>query len=76
MKYQTNRFKINYGLAFMLKNTKTKELQYYHSSFIDAQILETALLASNRKELLSFLNSLAEEFFTTALGFVECVQAE
>ena len=47
MKYQTNRFKINCSLAFILKNIEAKELRYYHSSFNNAQILETASLISN-----------------------------
>ena len=67
MKYQTNRFKINYILAFIFKNIETKELRYYHSSFNNAQILEAALLTSNEKELLNFLNSLAEESFYDGL---------
>ena len=67
MKYQTNHFKINYSLAFILKNIETKELRYYHSSLNNAQILETALLISTRKELLNFLNSMAEESFYDGL---------
>ena len=55
MTYQKNRFKINYSLAFILKNIETKELRYYHASFNNAQILETALLINNRKDLLNFL---------------------
>ena len=47
MTYQKNRFKINYSLAFILKNIETKELRYYHASFNNAQILETALLINN-----------------------------
>ena len=47
MTYQKNRFKINYSLAFILKNIEAKELRYYHASFNNAQILETALLINN-----------------------------
>ena len=67
MTYQKNRFKINYSLAFILKNIEAKELRYCHASFNNAQILETALLINNRKELLNFLNSLAEESFYNGL---------
>ena len=67
MTHQKNRFKINYSLAFILKNIETKELRYYHSSFNNAQILETALLINNRKDLLNFFNSLAEESFYDVL---------
>ena len=67
MTHQKNCFKINYSLAFILKNIETKELRYCHASFNNAQILETALLINNRKELLNFLNSLAEESFYNGL---------
>ena len=67
MIHQKNRFKINCSLAFILKNIETKELRYYHSSFNNAQILKTALLINNRKDLLNFLNSFAEESFYDGL---------
>ena len=67
MTYQKNRFKINYSLGFILKNIETKELRYYHASFNNAQILETALLINNQKDLKNFLHSLAEESFYDGL---------
>ena len=67
MIHQKNRFKINYSLGFILKNIETKELRYYHASFNNAQILKTALLINNRKDLINFLNSLAEESFYDGL---------
>ena len=67
MKYQTNSFKINYTLAFILKKIETKELRYHHLNFNNAEILETALLMSNRQELLRFKNSLVEESFYDGL---------
>ena len=67
MKYYANRFKINNSLAFLLNNTETKELRYDHSSFNNAQILETALLISSRKKLVNILNSLAEKSFYDSL---------
>ena len=42
-------------------------LHYYHASFNNAQILETALLINNRKDLLNFLHSLAKESFYDGL---------
>ena len=30
MTHQKNRFKINYSLAYTLKNIETEELRYYH----------------------------------------------
>ena len=63
MKEQENRFKINYSLAYVLKNIETNELRYFHSSYNNHLMLETALLISNRQELLDFLNSIAEESF-------------
>ena len=33
MKEQENRFKINYSLAYVLKNIETNELRYFHSSY-------------------------------------------
>ena len=68
MTHQKNCFEINYSLAYILKNIETKELRYYHSSFNNAQILETALLINNQKELLNFLNSMAEESFYDGLA--------
>ena len=54
MTHQKNRFKINYSLAYILKTIKTEELRYYHSSYNNAQMLDTALLISNRKDLMGF----------------------
>ena len=63
MKEQKNRFKINYSLAYVLRNIETNELRYFHASYNNHLMLETALLISNRQELLDFLNSIAEESF-------------
>ena len=65
---QKNCFKINYSLAYILKNIQTEELRYYHSSYNNAQMLNTALLISNRKDLMDFLNALAEESFCNELS--------
>ena len=63
MKEQNNCFKINYSLACILRNIETDELCYFHASYNNHLMLETALLISNRQELLGFLNSIAQESF-------------
>ena len=63
MKEQKNLFKINYSLAYNLRNIETEEFRYFHASYNNHLMLETALLISNRQELLDFLNSIAEENF-------------
>ena len=63
MKEQKNCFKIIYSLAYILRNIETDELRYFHASYNNHLMLETALLISNRQELLDFLNSMAEESF-------------
>ena len=68
MTHQKNRLKINYSLAYILKNIQTEELRYYHSSYNNAQILDTALLIRNRKDLMDFLNSLAKDSFYDGLS--------
>ena len=68
MTHQKNRFKSNYILACILKNIQNEELRYYHSRYNNAQMLGTALLISNRKDLMDFLNVLAEESFYDGLS--------
>ena len=63
MKEQKNRFKINYSLTYILRNIETDELPYFYTSYNNHLMLETALLISNRQELLDFLNSISEESF-------------
>ena len=57
MKEQKNRFKINYSLAYVLRNIETNKFRYFHASYNNHLMLETALLISNRQELLDFLNN-------------------
>ena len=59
LKQQKNRFKINYSLAYILKNIETEELRYFHASYNNHLMLKTALLITNRQELFNFLNSIA-----------------
>ena len=50
MKNQKNRFEINYGFGFVLKNIETGEFRYYHASN-NSLMLDTAVLISNEAEL-------------------------
>ena len=68
MTHQKNCFKINYSLAYILNNIETEELRYNHLSYNNAQMLDTALLISNRKDLMDFLNILAKESFYDGLN--------
>ena len=45
-----------------------RRLLYYHSSYNNAQMLDTALLISNRKGLMDFLNALTKESFYDRLS--------
>ena len=63
LKFQFHRFKINYSFGYILKNVNNNELRYYHSSYNNSLMMETARLISNRHELIKFLNTLAEESF-------------
>ena len=64
---QKNRFKINYSFGFVLKNIETQSYRYYHSSHNNAQVLDRAVLISNRHDLVNFLNVLSEEDFMETL---------
>ena len=63
LQLQFHRFKINYSFGYILKNINDNELRYYHSSFNNSVMMETARLISNRHELIEFLNTLSEESF-------------
>ena len=66
MKEEKNCFKINYSLAYILRNVIyfiSSELCYFHASYNNHLMLEIALLISNKQELFDFLNSIAEESF-------------
>ena len=62
MKNQENRFKINYGFGFVLKNIETGEFRYYHASN-NSLMLDTAVLICNEAELNKFLAKIADEDF-------------
>ena len=63
LKFQSKRFKLNYSFAYILKNFDNGQLRYYHVSYSNNVMKETARLIGNRQELIGFLNLLAEESF-------------
>ena len=69
---QKNRFKINYSFGFVLRNIETQSYRYYHSSHNNAQVLDRAILISNRHDLVNFLNTLSEEDFLETLTRPDC----
>ena len=64
---QKNRFKINYSFGFALQTIETQSYRYYHSSHNNDQVLDRAVLISNRHDLVDFLNALSEEDFMETL---------
>ena len=67
MKKQENRFKINYGFGFVLKNIETGEFRYYHASN-NSLMLDAAVLISNEAELNEFLAQIADEDFLDSIS--------
>ena len=63
LKFQSNRFKLNCSFAHILRNIEKLKLRYYHASYNNNVMMETARLINNCQELLEFLNTLAEEPF-------------
>ena len=63
LQLQRNRFKLNYSFGYILKNIDNGQLRYYHASYNNNVMMESARLISNRQELLEFLKALAEESF-------------
>ena len=68
MKNQENRFKINYGFSFELKNIETGEFRYYHASNNYSLMLDAAVLISNEAELNEFLAQIADENFLDSVS--------
>ena len=67
MKNQENRFKINDGFGFVLKNIETGEFRYYHASN-NSLMLDAAVLISNEAELNEFLAQIADENFLDSVS--------
>ena len=62
MRYRKNRFKINYGFGYVLKNIDTSQFRYYHVSNNNL-MLDTAMLISTETELINWLNTITEQDF-------------
>ena len=67
MKNQENRFKINYGFGFVLKNIETGEFRYYHASN-NSLMVDAAVPISNEAELNEFLAQIADENFLDSVS--------
>ena len=67
MKTLENRFKINYGFEFVLKNIETGKFRYYHVSN-NSLMFDTAQLISNEAELNEFLAKIADENFLDSIS--------
>ena len=66
MKNQENRFKINYGFRFVLKNIKQREFRYYQAS-INSLMLDGAVFISNEAELNEFLAKIADKDYLDSI---------
>ena len=67
MKNQENRFEINYGFGFVLKNIETGEFRYYHASN-NSLMVDAAVLISNEAELNEFLAHITDEDFLDSVS--------
>jgi len=52
---QTTSFKINYSYGFVLRNTETQELRYFHASYNNARVLDSAMTVTSVNEFDQFL---------------------
>ena len=50
-----------------MRNIETESYRYYHSSHNNAQVLDRAVLISNRHDLVNFLNALSKEDYMETL---------
>ena len=60
---QENRFKINYSFGFILRHIDTHQFRYYHPSFGNSRIMDSATLISSSEDLRDFLETIAEKDF-------------
>ena len=65
---QTNQFKIDYSLGYMLHNIETDQFRYYHPFHNNAQVLDTAVLISSAEELGDVLCNVSVENFRNTLS--------
>ena len=66
VRYRKNRFKINFGFGYLLRDIDAKEFRYYHFSNKNL-MLDTAILISTESELISWLKNTAEQDFLQVL---------
>ena len=60
MSNQNSRFKINFSFGYILKNIESGALRFFHSSYNNHCVLNTAKLFSNSDELSRFLETTSE----------------
>ena len=60
MSNQNSRFKINFSFGYILKNIESDALRFFHPSYNNHCVLNTAKLISNSDELSRFLETVSE----------------
>ena len=63
MSNQNSRFKINYSFGYILKNIESDTLRFFHPSYNNHCVLNTAKLISNSEEMARFLETVSEHDF-------------
>ena len=63
MSNQNSRFKINFSFGYILKNIESDALRFFHPSYNNNCVLNTAELISNSEELSRFLETVSENDF-------------
>ena len=62
MSNHNSRFKINFSFGYILKNNESGAMRFFHSSYNNHCVLNTAKLISNSDELSRFLDYLRKGF--------------
>ena len=60
MNNQNSRFKINFSFGYILKNIESDALRFFHPSYNNHCVLNTAKLISNSEELSRFLETVSD----------------
>ena len=60
MSNQNSRFKINFSFGYILKNIESDALRFFHPSYNNHCILNTAKLISNSDEMSRFLETVSD----------------
>ena len=63
MSNQNSRFKINFSFGYILKNIETGVLRFFHPSYNNNCVLNTAELVSSSEDLSRFLETVSEHDF-------------